>query len=747
MQHRSGRSGISPVLLALVAVAASDPAQAQSVMIEEVTVTAQRKAQNLQEVPVAVSALSREQLDYLQLDSALDLVRTVPNMIGANTVGLGTSATYFLRGVGSTESIATFDVPVGTYIDEVYISRQNANQIALSSVERIEVLRGPQGTLFGRNTTGGAIQIITEKPDTEFGGQVEAGYGRYDRVLLRGEVNVPVSDTILTRFSAFSIEDDGWLDSTLSSDSYNSEESWGVRAAVRFLPAESVVWDVSGQYLDSDYLQIGTPQILNPDTLQGTGQLATGDLLKVRLTDGNCESSGDITTWANQGCQFNQAKSELFISNLSVELGAGSLSLISGYYSVEQRYNIDFLGNTNQPVFGGLFGANFYISNDADIEQWSHELKWSADALEGRLRYVAGLFYMDETNKTRFIDTINLPVGPGFNLPTVLANRDVLGNTTTNSAIYAQADYDLSSRFTLQLGLRYTDEEKEIRLNGTSLDFATFSQVPLDSAALVAAGIPLKQSEEKLTPRIALNYQVDESIMLYASYTEGFKSGGWNARGTQALELQPFGPEFVDSYELGVRAEILDGRARLNGTLFRAEYSDLQVPSVFPQASTFVTLNSGDATVDGVELESLFRITAGLDVFLNVGLMDAGYDTLTPGAVAAGIGPKMQRAPDATAQIGFNAHFPLGEYGSVMLTADAKYTDEFEMDPSNNPTATIDAVTLYNAQVRWTDANDRLSVIAECSNCSDKRWFTQNLFDLIYAAEPRRWNVRVQYRF
>ena len=172
--------------------------------LEEVVVTAQRKAQNLQDVPVAVSSLSSEQLELFQIEDTLDVARSIPNMVAANTVGLGTSVLYFLRGVGSTESIATFDLPVGTYIDEVYLSRQNANQIMLADVERVEVLRGPQGTLFGRNTTGGAVQLITRQPGDEFAGNVELGYGRFDRIVARGMLNIPLAETAAVQVSAFS---------------------------------------------------------------------------------------------------------------------------------------------------------------------------------------------------------------------------------------------------------------------------------------------------------------------------------------------------------------------------------------------------------------------------------------------------------------------------------------------------------------------------------------------------------------
>lgn len=723
----------------------SQGAHAQA--LEEVVVTAQRKTENLQDIPLSVTSLSEDQLDSMQMLNSIDVSRSVPNMVAANTVGLSTSVLYFLRGVGSTESIATFDLPVGTYIDEVYLSRQNANQVNLSAVERVEILRGPQGTLFGRNTTGGAIHLVTKKPTQEFHGRAEVGYGRFDRISANGMVNIPLSDSSAVMLSAFKVEDDGFMDNQLNSETYNAEDSWGTRAALRWRPTESLTWDISGQYIDAAGTLVGPPGVVDPVTFQPLPIPATGDLQTLRTMEDSCEPSGEPNSWPGQGCQFNRSESSLFISNLAWSTDAGTLNFITGYYDVDHDFNLDILGNTDQPIFGGVFGANFYISNSGNHEQFSQEIKWQSEAFDGRLSYVAGLYYMDEENETRYADTVNLPVGGGVTIPATLAYRSPMENTTENVALYAQGDYAITDQLTLQLGLRYTDEEKTFALEGLSLDFATFSPVPFNSAQMQALGIPLEQQVDEFTPRVALYFDVHEDLMFYASYTEGFKSGGWNARGTSAIEMQNFGPEFVESWEVGMRSDALDGRLRTNATLFRADYSEFQVPSVFPGSSTFLTLNSGDARVDGLELESVFALSESFDVFLNLGLMDAGYEDLTANAVAAGIGPELQRAPDVTAQLGVSSGIPLPGGSMLNFTADVKYTSDFEMSPSNDPEASIDEQTLLNAQLRWTNAADTLSLIAECRNCTDEVWFDQNLFNMLYPAQPLRWNFRVQYRF
>ena len=196
-----------PAILS-AAVAATLPTTTFA-QLEEVLVTAERREASVQDVPIAVSAYNEDMIDKLQIDDTLDLITVVPNMFGGNNTGLGTAIMYYLRAQGNDESISTFDPPVGTYVDDVYITRQNVNNVALFDVERIEVLRGPQGTLYGRNTTGGAISVVMKKPSDTMQGYVEAGAGRFGKTLLRGSIDLPLSENVLTKFSAYYVDDDG----------------------------------------------------------------------------------------------------------------------------------------------------------------------------------------------------------------------------------------------------------------------------------------------------------------------------------------------------------------------------------------------------------------------------------------------------------------------------------------------------------------------------------------------------------
>ena len=260
--------------------------------IEEVVVTAQRRAESLQDVPVAVSAFSDEQAAKIGITETLDIARIVPNFIGHNTAGLGTANTYSLRGLNNTESIATFDPPVGTYVDDFFIQRQNANNYSLLDIDRVEVVRGPQGTLFGRNTTGGAVRVILKDPGEEFGGFVEAGGGSYDRVNIRGSVDAPASDTFLTKLSGYYMDDSGFVESKVTGeDNINAEKNRGVRGAFQWNVANNITWDASITYIKNDHANLLNEEIDN-DRFSGTGltqdgmpfaNIAVGDKKRLRL--------------------------------------------------------------------------------------------------------------------------------------------------------------------------------------------------------------------------------------------------------------------------------------------------------------------------------------------------------------------------------------------------------------------------------------------------------------------------------
>jgi iron complex outermembrane receptor protein len=700
-------------------------AQQGSEGLEEIIVTSERREASLQDVPIAVSAFNEVMLEKFQVDETIELVNVVPNLFGGNNTGLGTANMYYLRAQGNDESIATFDPPVGTYVDDVYITRQNANNFAFFDVERIEVLRGPQGTLFGRNTTGGAINVILKKPAEELGGYVEAGVGRFGGTLLRGSVDIPVTSTFLTKFSAFSMQDDGWLDNVADGNTYNDRENLGLRGAFRWLIGDSFTWDLSVDFLDSNEANI-YGEVISDDRRESSSLLP---------------STGVPAALGTQKSDYGNDVEQLsVVSNMGWSMFGGDANLIVGYRDLEQNFLLNFPNGENDDFF--------WIDNTGTHEMTTVELKWNASLFDDRVNLVTGLFLLDEENSTDFADYLQLTLPPPVGiLPLRLADR-VLDNTTQSWAFYLQGDILIGERGTLTLGARFTDEEKEISLSdNTGADVLT-------TANLIAAGVPTKQTESNVTPRIAYRYAFNDDVSAYVSATNGFKSGGWNARGTSPGAFLPFGPEEIWSYEVGLRADWADGRIRTNLTLFYSDLEDLQTTSATPDGQ-FLTTNAGGIENPGLELEMTALATDNWEIFFGLGLQDAKYVDLPEGCVVPNLSfaaydencnpatPK--RAPKSTATLASTWTIPIGGRGmNIQPTISFRYIGSNVVGTRN--LGANERTTLINAGLALNGANNQWSVVAECRNCTDEVYTLSELF-VSYPTPPGIWQLRARFNF
>lgn len=725
--HTSIRGSASRLALVTVGLTFCTSAYAQ---LEEIIVTAERRQAALQDVPVAVSAYNEALMEKLQIQETLDLVNVVPNLFGGNNTGLGTANMYYLRAQGNDESIATFDPPVGTYIDDVYVSRQNANNFAFFDVDRLEVLRGPQGTLFGRNTTGGAINVILKNPAEEMGGFVEAGFGSYGEFMVRGTVDLPVSDTFLTKFSAYHVQNDGWLENTVAGDDFNDKDSLGFRADFRFLPSSTVTWDVSLDYIDDSEAAI-YGNVRGDDRISTS--VLTNGLPAVVFDFVSAIVFGDFTPVAlNPKSDYgNETESLSIISNLAFGLGNGEANLIVGYRDLEQEFLLNFPNPASDDFF--------WIDNTGQHEQLTAEFKWNALLFDDKVDFVAGLFLMDEDNTTDFADYL---LG-GFRL----ADR-VLENSTKGYAVYAQGDIAVGDKGTLTLGLRYTDEEKEIGLqDNTGAGVVT-------TAGLVAAGVPIKQDEQIVTPRVAYAYEFNDDVMAYLSATRGFKSGGWNARGTSPAAFQPFGPETLWSYEAGLRADYLDDKLRVNATIFSTDLEDLQTTSATPSGA-FLTTNAGGLDVTGLEFEITAVPNDNWDIFFAAGFQDAEYTDLPTGCTPPNTDfaafdancdvadPK--RSPDSTFTIGTTYDIPLaGLNATLSPTISARWIGENVV--GTRQLGVNDSEATVNAGITLADNDGVWQATIECKNCSDEEYITSFLF-VPYFSQPMTWQARFRYNF
>lgn len=631
--------------------------------ITDIVVTAQRREENLQDVPIAISAFSAEELQAQGVSNTLELTRFVPNLVGQNNTGIGSANSYFLRGLGSTETIATFDPPVGTYVDDIYLSRQNANNLSLFDVERVEVLRGPQGTLFGRNTTGGAINVIMREPGDVIAGYAELGYGRFDTFQARGSIDLPIRDGFAIKISGYWQDDEGYARNITIGERLNDNDGWGARIGVRAEFSDSVRWSSSFMHIRSF-----AENILNFDCNPANPSDCDGRF----ITTGLSEDDGPPSPYAPlaiSGRKANyglgqEAITNIFISNLEWEISdAATINFITGYVDLTQQFALDFfdgragpsLAVPNPPVRGFPRGG-FTILNDGEHQQFTQEIKVTGELFGGFVDYVAGVFYLDERNTTDFADVFSIfsPAVPG-GVPLLLGDR-TLHNTTEAYAGYLQADFNLTDELTLTAGIRYTDETKDfdIRDNrpvvGTAGGLTTCRAAGQTAASpclsnenLIAQSgvrIPTEQNTTQWTPRFAVNYRPNEDLLFFASATRGFKSGGWNARGTAPNQLLPFDPETVWSYEAGIKSDFFDRRLRVNLTAFRLDVSDLQTISglVNPAtgAITFLTRNFADYRNTGVELEVQAIPVEGLNLYANLGYQDDEY-LLDPSLPAADI--------------------------------------------------------------------------------------------------------------
>lgn len=734
------------------------PASTEDTTVEEVVVTAQRRSENIQTVPVAVTAFTLNQLEAGAIEETVDLVRFTPSLTGGLNTGTGAAVSYFIRGLGSTEQVPSFDVPVATYVDEIYYARQSANNVALLDVQQIEVMRGPQGSLFGRNTTGGAISVTTKKPAREFGYYVDASYGSFERAALKIGVDIPIADNAGTKFNLLRVSDEGYTTSVTTGEKLSGEDTLGLRGALRWEIVEGLEWNVAVDWLDQQKTSIGS-LAYDPDYISRTGLRKTecdDDILNKFLNQrlGNCSS---IETLG-------------LTSNIGWDLGGVSVNVITGWRKVNQDFALDFLGGTG-PAGG------FTIANSVDNEQFTQEVKLVGET--GVFKWVAGAFYLTESNTTDQIDTFGA---------LILGDRRML-NGTDSTAVYAQTDIALGEALTVTVGGRYTWETKDVSFIDTvrpayptgwvGVAIAPPSNRPTD-ANLRALGIPLKQEENRFTPRLAARYQFNDDFMAFVSYTEGFKSGGWNGRPTNAPTATAFGPEYADTWEIGVRTEFLDGRARVNATAYKLEVDQLQLLSGFllPTGGiAFVTRNTGGLEATGLELETYFRPTDGLDIFASASFADRTYVDI-PAANGAGNVPcsntpepanctttkdQPVRFPELQATVGFAWELPMEVFaGRIAVNGAVSYSDEYWTSTYNDTrtstgvpvggTAPVTALlslvpttTLVNVGVKWTADSGKWQAELTCANCSEEYYLGSSLAGLGYPNDPRRVTFRIRY--
>ena len=701
--------------------------------LEEIVVTAQKRSESMQDVPISIQVFSADEIERLNIRNTIDLVRNVPNMIGINNVGLPQAASYFLRGVGQDESISSLDPAVGTFVDGVYISRQIANNARLYDVDSVEVLRGPQGTLYGRNTSGGAIRIITQKPHDHNEGYIDLAYGEYDTKEVTGKANLAISDNIFLKVTAFYLDQsDGFLQNvTLNRDQW-TREATGARVQVLYSPSDRFEALLTYEHSDDD-----------------TGGIVGANALSACCSDDVYQvESGLVNTWAGTNLDAYSLRATWDLDNMQVDL-----------IMARRNLNHNFMNDYSDQVIPA-----YIIPNDSDHMQESAELNFSGEGREGAVRWAAGASYYDDDNDVTFGDGLCL-----FGCVVEATFWRDMTNVTKTRAVYADVAFDINDQWTLTVGGRHTDDSRVMtvqqyldvspikirdRNRGNFLDRSGYIQIPgvtFGTADVVALGTPDRFDISEFTSRVIIEYNPTDSIMVYASVADSFKGGGWAARVTSAADFKGLTPEFVDSREFGMKSQWLNDTLRFNITYFDSDYKDLQVTAIDQVSGAFVYSNKADASVDGIEAEFVYAPRDNLTVFANLGTLNGNYTDVRPGAEGL-MTKELKRTPDLSYRLGVLYDQDMAN-GEMNLSVVLNHEDEYYNNQNNTAYGLRPSADTWDLNVTYRPSDANWRVTAGCTNCADEeRWnSTLDFGSLGFATQfqdlPRLWRVSFRYDY
>jgi iron complex outermembrane receptor protein len=789
--------GMLAMLAALFARDGMAQDEERSATIEEVVVTARRVEENLQDVPVSVSAFTADTLERRQITATDDLGKITPNLQFTNNAplaGNNNSSIIFIRGIGQVEPRANVDPGVGLYIDDVYMGQSVGGTIELRDIESIQVLRGPQGTLFGRNTIGGAVLLTTTEPGDEAGGTVRAGIGDDSLIEVFAAADFPVSDTVRTRFAIGTKQQDGYVTRVADGTDLGDTDNTTFTAKAVFEPGDKFTAKLNFDYTEAD--ENGSALVFadynNNTNFTQTGPAAEAGWMGASQSVGaGCpdawialpgppgrpvstapgsplDVSGLLTVGGgargytaennDTRCLNNQWAAGPFANNgtgrvdSSLENEGISLNLA---YDVNDSVTLKSITSYRELAWTGARDADntpfliLHTDYDSDGDQLSQEFQFSYQG--DRLTAVAGLYYYEE--KITDILTVSiadrgpgLSCGPGTDRCHLDSDNNITDNEST--ALFGQVTYDFTERLSGTLGVRRTEETK--------------ASIPdqFDYLNVSAKYLPVQRYEQDFaatTPSASLSYDVTDSTMLYVSYAEGFKGGGWNS--TFNFPLLPsdlaaghaFDQEEVETVELGFKSDVTD-TLRLNGAIFSSDYTDLQFTYRVFLAPWF--FNAGKASIDGGELELTWLPSERWIVEGGVGYLDSSIDETTPIVVpgravntSVAAGNQLPFAPKTKWNLGVGYD---GGRGSVVVSPriDISYSDEVFFDAANTvQIAQTDDYTVLDVSVAIENTASDWRFIFGLNNATDEEYRVSGNSSLgsgsgyaeVAYARPRMW--------
>ena len=788
--------------LAIAAVAAGtagaqEPANSSTArLMEEIVVNARGVEEGLQDAPIAVSAFTGDTLDYRGVDSLNQIERFVPSLTLQNNPSFGgasNSAAIYLRGVGQKEFLPTTEPGVGLYVDGVYVARSVGAILDIIDIERLEVLRGPQGTLFGRNTIGGAISIATRKPEPggEFGGSLSAAAGTDSLLHLRGTVHIPVSDSFAIRGSLASMTQDGYVERADGID-LGDDDTFTGRVSFAFQPSDSfsalITADMTRDRENGPALELIGIDFTDLSQLQGVVLAPPPPMAFIHNVTTAALGPGQpcaATDPAGNGVTSNPASANCYDARY---IGAdGKDEGTAPAYSETDVFGLSATLDFNLSDTLAIKSITAYRELDSDFardgDHSPHRISQFEDTLDqeqftqelqligthDRLDWILGAYYFSEDGNN--VNTLDFTVSN-------FRSGGQFDNTAW--AAFAQATYDVTDKLHLTLGGRYTDEDKSFTPDQIIYNnyYAGFSNlVPpgnplaaLDAPFLQAGSriLPLLEKEisiSEFTPMANLAFDLSDRTMIYLTYSEGFKSGGFTQRvfppvvagftappGTPDIDLIPtYEPEFVEVIEAGIKLDLLDGRLRINGAVFQTDYEELQV-QVFNSVAP-VTRNIGEASIEGVELELSASPADGWFIEGSLSMLNAEYDNIDTANTLILKSNDFERVPETMASVGVSKEFLLASTGSVMLRADWSYRSETYNDAYNTPLLETDSYSLIDASVRWTNQQGDWSVILSGRNLSDEQYLVTGVYGTAFQSfegvyeRGRQWRAEIRKTF
>jgi iron complex outermembrane receptor protein len=715
-----------------VALAASAPASAQTQdsganaddnpgQLEEIFVTARRVQESLQDVPVAVSALNADTLANLNANSVRDIEFSVPNLY-LGIPATNTQSVVSIRGVGDYARNIGTDLRVGVYLDGVYMGRSSAVNQEFLDVDRIEVLRGPQGVVFGRNTIAGAINLVSKRPTSARELNGEFSYGNYDAVTARASANLPLSDTVFARVGIGYRVRDGYTRNLFTGSRLDEANVWSTRGQLRFVPDDRLTIDLDADYLDEDRKVVVQPPLAD---FPGT-PVAPGVFLFP-------PSPGFSTAPAPRDVNLNfdpREQRELWgvAGQARYDFDGGpSLVSITAYREARSGYtNDDDTGPAD--VVQQAYEETF--------KQFSQELRLEAPT-SARLGYVLGLYYFHEEGEssrqsfsTPALALAQIAFGNPYPTRGNLLTSNAGRNTTDAYAAFANFTYRFTDALTLEIGGRLTHERK--RLRDYFVDVAVLPGFPPFIANRVngpttqfGSAIPLTQvsvpdvSATNFAPSGSLSYKLSERALIYGRISRGFRSGGFNADLVGRSDIR-FSPETASAYEIGLKSDLLDRRVRLNAALFRSDFNDYQVFQFVPNGNltTLQLTNAGQARSQGFEIETQVALADFLRLGGNIGYTDAKFRSFpgcAPGLDCAG--QRLPNAPEWTWSANAQLTHKLGA-GEISLFTEVTFRDDVFTDSPVSPVLLTDSLTLWNANLSY--AIGEVTLFAFGENLTDE---------------------------